>query len=234
MKNLRLTGPGVGVEKYDILTALATEGLASGGIRQISMLRLIALVTARYNWSADEVTIGQREMSQLWSVDERTAKRETKRLIEAKLLEIIRPGVRGRVASYRLCRDEIYQQTSTTWCKVGPDYDARMNTRKNGETLPDTKVVKVNFGNKMVELTSTTTWDKALQGIAVDQPGIYTAWFSTLNASEPDSEDILHIIAPSRFVADYVTTRFLALLENAMSKVCGRKIRCLICARDTD
>jgi len=50
------------------------------------MLRLISVVTARYNWRNDELSIGQRDMARLWAVNERTVKREMKRLTEANIL----------------------------------------------------------------------------------------------------------------------------------------------------
>ena len=82
----RFTGPQAGSQKYDLLTALAVAGLCGSPGFQTSMLRLIALVTARYNWARDELTVGQREMARMWSVDERTVKRELKRLTTAGVL----------------------------------------------------------------------------------------------------------------------------------------------------
>jgi hypothetical protein len=39
----------------------------------------MALITMRYNWQRDELTTGQGEIAPLWSVDERTVKREMAR-----------------------------------------------------------------------------------------------------------------------------------------------------------
>ena len=97
----RVTGPGSGVHKYDILTAVAIAGLHGSTTQQVSALRLISLITARYNWQRNELSIGQAEMARLWGVNERTAKREVKRLLAMGLLDVKRAGVRGRVASYR-------------------------------------------------------------------------------------------------------------------------------------
>ena len=44
------------------------------------MLRLIALITARYNWQRDELSVGQSEMARIWGVHDRTVKREVRRL----------------------------------------------------------------------------------------------------------------------------------------------------------
>lgn len=231
MHSQRLTGPGAGAEKYDLVTAMAVNGLATGGARQSTMLRLIALVTARYNWAADEVSIGQREMAALWSVDERTAKRETRRLIEAGLLEIKRPGVRGRVAAYRLRRDEIYRQTAPGWGNVGPDFDARMAARQDPAPAPTQerpKVVQVDFATRTVTPAASGPWRMVQARLAADQPGPHAAWFSQLTADQPDASGTLTIRAPSRFVAGYVTTRLLVQLERAVAIGYGRPLRCVI------
>ncbi|SED40156.1 hypothetical protein SAMN05519105_3917 [Rhodobacter sp. 24-YEA-8] len=239
MQSHRLTGPGAGSEKYDLLTAMAVNGLSAGGTRQATMMRLIALVTARYNWAADEVTIGQREMAALWSVDQRTAKRETRRLIDAGLLEISRPGVRGRVASYRLCRAEIYRQTAPGWASVGPDYDARMSARHivpeeapAAAEVSSPKVVQVNFGTRPVALPASAPWDKVLARLAADQPGTYAAWFSQLKGGEPGHDGTLRVVAPSRFLAVYIASRLMVPLERAVAYGYGCNLRCSVVTED--
>ncbi|MEM8776557.1 MAG: hypothetical protein AAGF53_16095, partial [Pseudomonadota bacterium] len=102
MEQHRIAGPEAGVQKYDILTSLSVAGLNGSSAFQTSMLRLIALVTARYNWRSDELSIGQRDIARMWSVNERTVKREIKRLLGYDILIRKRAGVRGRVATYRL------------------------------------------------------------------------------------------------------------------------------------
>lgn len=235
MQTQRVVGPGAGAEKYDLLTAMAVNGLATGGVRLASMMRLIALVTARYNWAADEMVIGQREMAALWSVEERTAKRETRRLVDCGLLEIKRPGVRGRVAAYRLCRTELYRQTASDWVNVGPDFDARMTARHNPEFLasPHPNVVRVDFATP----TPTTTahpWDRALSCLSVDQPGLYAVWFNQLKAELPEEGDVLRIYAPSRFIAGYVKTRLLVPLERAVTLGYGRALRCIVVSEGSE
>ena len=229
MRTQRVTGPGAGAEKYDLLTAMAVNGLAAGGARQATMMRLIALVTARYNWALDEVSIGQREMAALWSVDERTAKRETKRMIDAGLLAVKRPGVRGRVAAYRLCIDEIYRQTETGWTRVGPDYHARMDARTKAEVPPPppSTVVRVDFTARAPRPESPG-WAQVLERLEADQPQLYRAWFHQLTAAEPDVEGVLRISAPSRFVADYVSTHLMAPLTAAVRAGFGRALRCQV------
>lgn len=235
----RMTGPGAGAEKYDLLTAMAVSGLADGGVRQATMLRLIALITARYNWAADELSMGQREMAQLWSVDERTAKRETKRLIEAGLIEIKRPGVRGRVAAYRLRIDEIYRQTEAGWRCVGPDYQTRMRGRGAGDqpvpqALPASKVVHVDFSARPTPQANPgdDPWTKTMEVLSRQDGSLFQAWFAHLTLAAPARDDLLQIRAPSRFVATYVATRLMAKLEAAVQHAYGRAMRCAILAPD--
>lgn len=235
MQNQRLTGPAAGVEKYDLITALAVNGLAAGGGKQTSMMRLIALLTARYNWAADEVTIGQREMAALWAVDERTAKRETRRLIEAGLIEIKRPGIRGRVAAYHVNRQEIYRQSKADWGNVGPDYDARMTalqTSKVEEKPSEAKVVRLDFAPRPAANPKSHPWEKALARLATDQPRLYEAWFGHLQADLPDEDKILHILAPTKFIASYVSSRLMVSLERAVQLSYGHGIRCSVQAQE--
>lgn len=226
MRTQRVTGPGAGAEKYDLLTAMAVNGLAAGGARQATMMRLIALVTARYNWALDEVSIGQREMAALWSVDERTAKRETKRMIEAGLIAVKRPGVRGRVATYRLCIDEIYRQTETGWTSVGTDYQVRMDARTK-PLPPVSSVVRVDFTSRAPR-GGSSAWARTLERLEAEHPQLYRAWFHQLTAQEPDVDGVLQITAPSRFVADYVATHLMAPLTASVRVAFGHALRCQV------
>lgn len=144
----RMSGPKAGSMKYDLLTALSVTGLAGSLTLQASMTRLIALVTARYNWRLDEVSVGQRDLAKMWSVKERTVKREMKRLTDSKVLIQLRAGVRGRVGAYRLNYTEIWKQSEPLWKNVGPDFAERM-----AEFTPRDKVtvVKVDFSKKITE-----------------------------------------------------------------------------------
>jgi hypothetical protein len=82
-----------GALKYDLLTALNIMGLHGTPTEQTSLTRLMVLITARYNWRVEEVSIGHIEMARLWAVNDRTVKREMKRLLQMGVLICIRPGV---------------------------------------------------------------------------------------------------------------------------------------------
>jgi hypothetical protein len=121
-----VSGPGASVVKYDLLTALSLAGLRKGGTFQQSVLRLMVLITARYNWRHDELSMGQADIARLWSVDIRTVKREMKRLTQHEFLFLKRPARRGRVAAYGLNRAAILALSEDDWKDVGPDYVSRM------------------------------------------------------------------------------------------------------------
>lgn len=233
MQQLRLSGPGTGSDKYDLLTALSVVALAQGGQMQVSLLRLMVLVTARYNWAQDELSLGQREMAQMWSVDERTAKREVKRLLDLGLLSLLHKGVKGRVARYRLSYAEICRLTADHWARVGSDYQTRMAERHLTPTpappSPET-VVRVDFAARHKASPGPLAedpWGRVQQRLERADPVRHAAWFAPLGLASV-TEDLVVLQAPSGFAATYVTTHFIAVLEAACRAEFGAEIRCLV------
>ncbi len=224
MQHVRLAGPGSGAEKYDILTALAVKGLAASGVMQTSVLRLMALVTARYNWARDEVTIGQREMAQLWSVDERTAKRETKRLLAAGFLRLKRPGVKGRVAAYSLDMGALYRQTEDLWDRVGPDFVERMAAR---HAVPVPPPDRPAVAPPRPAEAPDGPWGRALRLLEDSQPAHFASWFSRLTVAA-HHEDELTLRAPSPFAAQYIATHLMKELDACVRACFGASCRCKV------
>ncbi|MBM3605618.1 MAG: hypothetical protein FJX25_12965 [Alphaproteobacteria bacterium] len=202
MKPKRSMGPHASVKKYDLLTAIAVAGLNGKPSFQTSVLRLVAVITARYNWKLDELTVGQRDLAKMWSVDERTVKREIKRLLDAKILLQLRPGVRGRVAAYRLNQDEVYRLTAPHWDQVGADFAARMEDSRITYPAAEEKVVRVDFRSKVPQ---DAAWERTFMRLAESDPLLYRSWFAAL-LFEGFSADVLKLRAPSSFVAQYVLT----------------------------
>ncbi len=231
MSQPRLTGPGAGSDKYDILTALSVAALASGGQLQVSLLRLMALVTARYNWTQDDLSLGQRDMAQLWSVDERTAKREVKRLLDCGLLLLLRPGVKGRVARYRLDLAAVRALTEVHWPKVGSDFHDRMSHRHR-PAAAQPRVVQVDFTarQRLSDMPDATPWERIRQRLQADDPARFNAWFATLQLDGQD-DHVVTLTAPSRFAAQYGATHLLRPLELAVRAELGTGLRCEIEAR---
>jgi hypothetical protein len=205
-----VSGPGASVVKYDLLTALSLAGLRKGGTFQQSVLRLMVLITARYNWRHDELSMGQADIARLWSVDIRTVKREMKRLTQHEFLFLKRPARRGRVAAYGLNRAAILALSEDDWKDVGPDYVSRMTGHaRQGNVVP----VDFKMRNEpdRSEPGSVPTdepaddWDRMRRVLGARDPAICASWFDPLRFLGL-KDGYLVLEAPSRFVASYVTT----------------------------
>jgi hypothetical protein len=181
------------------------------------VLRLMTLITARYNWSRDELAVGQREIAQLWSVDERTVKREMALLRARDWLVVKRQGARGRVSEYRLGIDRILADTAPTWACVGPDFELRMAGPEE-EASAGAKVVALNRAGAVAapDVSSGTEWALAGALLHAEDPGSFAAWLRALQRVER-AGGRLTLRAPSRFHAGYVQThlerRILAALR---------------------
>ncbi|QUS37321.1 DnaA N-terminal domain-containing protein [Falsirhodobacter algicola] len=193
----RLTGQGAASRKYDLLTAIGAAGLAGGPADQRLALRLIVLITARYDWRRDRLATGQREIAALWSVDERTVKREMARLRERGWLVLRRQGGRGRVAEYGLGLAQLLQDTAPHWAAIGPDLEERLTP----SPVPAGTSQVIPFPQPEGE----DPWTRILQSFAAEAPVLYSTWLRQLRPG-PLQGGELHLHAPSRFHASYVQT----------------------------
>ena len=201
MENRRITGAGA--VKYDILTALSVSGLNGSSADQLSMSRLISVITARYNWRNDELSMGQREMASLWGVRERTAKREVKRWLETGLLISRRSGVRGRVAAYRLNLHRICEITKPIWHLIGTDFTERMSSLLPGGD----RIIRLDTLRPATTPVSTAVgWDGVRDQLNRLFPAQYETWIAPLQAR--DDGETLVLEARSAFAAEYVQTHF--------------------------
>jgi hypothetical protein len=192
--------------KYDLLTALGAHACAGDKHRQRLALRLMVLITARYDWRSDMLTTGQREIAALWSVDERTVKREVARLRAMGWLVLKRPAARGRVACHGLGVAAILADTRPAWDGVGPDFVARL-AGPAPEAAPD-KVVPFPAPE-----TQAGPWGRIAAAWAAADPATHMAWIAPLRCDGlVDGRLILR--APSAFHATYLRTHHLALLEH--------------------
>ena len=222
MEHPRLTGVQAGSLKYDLLTALTVMALHGTPTEQTTALRLTALVTARYNWKMDEFCVGQRDMARMWNVNERTVKREVRRMIERGLITCTRQGVRGRVGAYRLNLATISQLSQPTWAAVGPDFAERME----GFSAPAAaNVVKVDFETRGapsvdLELPEKGTWRNVLQHLSRSDPSNLRNWYAKL-AFIGHSGGVVTLRAPSRFVGQFVEQRLSRALSLALEEELG-------------
>lgn len=202
-------------QKYDILTALMAYGMSQHRSVQTRVMRMMALITARYNWQRDELMIGQREIARLWSVDERTVKREMAKLRGAGWLVQKRKGARGRLSVYGLDLPRILQDTQPCWPLVGEDFAERMQPgappeQSAGNVVPLRAVPPPDGAGE-------GAWAAAQAILHAEAPLIYGTWFRSM--TEVEAEDgRLTLAAGSSFHATYVETHYRQLLLSAVRR----------------
>lgn len=204
--------------KYDILTALGTYALSRSKHDQRLVLRFITLLTARYNWARNELAVGQREIARLWSVDERTVKREMAKLRALGWLVVKRQGARGHVTEYRLDRDRMLSDTRGDWDKVGPDFDLRMQA---GQAPAETaNVVPLNATARIAapDVTEGSEWALARALLHSQDTASYGTWIAALDRVDRAGGRVI-LKAPSRFHASYVEAHLGARIFDALRAV---------------
>lgn len=225
----RPDGPQEAALKYDVLTLLGVIGLGGPASAQASMIRLITLITARYNWRSGEITVGRREIARLWCVDERTVKREMARLKAMGFVVLRRPGVRGRVAAYGLDFEAI--RAACDCDRVGPDFAARMAVQSgqgaggqgSGEAAPALGGNVIAFRAHAAEADAAPSeppseWSAARQRLRALGEAVHARWIAPLaRAGREDAR--LTLEAPSRYHAAYVERTHLDAILRALRAV---------------
>ena len=210
----KLAGPGAAARKYDLITALGAHALSLGKHDQRLVLRTITLMTARYNWGRDELSMGQREIAQLWSCDTRTVKRELAKLRALGWLVIKRQGARGRVATYGFDVARMLASTQGIWEAVGPDFALRLSDRPAETVVP----FPVKGMVAPPPLDEATEWGLARALLHAEDAGRYGAWVEALHR-RGRAGGRLTLKAPSRFHAAYVQTHLEGILLRACQSV---------------
>ena len=201
-------------KKYDLLSALTAFGLARDRSTQTRVMRLVSLITARYNWQRDELCVGQREIARLWSVDERTVKREMARLRSMGWLVQKSRGARGRISTYGLDLIQILEDTRPCWPLIGEDFVARLGP---DGAEPASNVVPLTRGAVPVP-TGDGLWSRAQAILADEQPALFQAWLSRLTEVEARQGRVI-LCAPSAFHEAYIATHFQQVLVAALRRV---------------
>ena len=215
MKQIRPVGRQAASRKYDILTALGAFACAGDKHLQRLVLRFMTLIVARYNWQADELSIGQAEIALLWSVDARTVKREMARLRDMGWLVQKRAAARGRVAAHGVDLDCILRVTRPHWPAIGSDFVARLQDPHSTPDAVPGNVVAFPRAAPVEVPEGATPWDKVLARLAAEDPALYATWFASLRLRDAKGEAPV-IVAPSRFHATFVSTHYLGRLMAAM------------------
>ncbi|WP_116134050.1 DnaA N-terminal domain-containing protein [Tropicimonas sp. IMCC34043] len=207
----RAVGRNAGAVKYDVLTALGAFALTQDRALQILVLRLILLITARYNWQRAEFCVGRPEMARLWGIDVRQVKRIVARLLSLGWIEVRRAGARGRITTYTVRFDTILSVSEIAWDNVGADFVARMREATGRSAAPEQGSV-VPFPTRPRDtIVEDGPWGQVRARIAAADPALYAAWIAPLVPAGNDDATLL-LRAPSRFHASYVATHHAARL----------------------
>ncbi|MHA3979135.1 DnaA N-terminal domain-containing protein [Halovulum sp. GXIMD14794] len=215
----KLVGRNAASRKYDLIAALGAHALSADKHRQRLVLRLITLVTARYNWRLEELCVGQREIARLWAVNERTVKRDMATLRNMGWLVVKRQGVRGRVSVMTLDLERLWRDTAPSWPALGPDFEARMAEQAPSAEPPDSNVVPLNLPQGALP-DGEGPWPEICRALEAEDPAAYRHWFSRLELDHTDN-GILGLTAPNRFIASYVETHLTPHLLRAAYPVLG-------------
>jgi hypothetical protein len=203
----RIVGAGASAVKYDVLTALLVTAAQGEPVAARLALRLSLLITARYNWRTGSFAVGQRELARMWGVTERTAKRDMAAMRARGWIVLAVPAARGRVAQYRIELPAVLRETLPHWAAIGPDFVARMSDAPEPASETGGNVVPLRREPAPTVQDDGTGWAAAAAQLQAADRAIYNAWFAGLQPLELSS-GILTLLAPSRFVADYVRTHF--------------------------
>jgi hypothetical protein len=209
-------GQNATTRKYDLISVLGAHGLASGKAGQRLALRLICLMTARYNWLSNELSVGQGEIAKLWSVDLRTVKREMAVLRNRGWLVEKRGAARGRVTLYGLGIDQILADTKPGWALIGPDLVARLDGPAKTEMATPSNVVQ--FAPLSAGGADNSVWGQAKALLYDKQPTVFAAWIAGLTLISDEGGHI-ELKAPSVFHASYVSIHQTADILAALRRV---------------
>jgi len=188
-------------------------GLSLGKHEQRLVLRFITLITARYNWSRDELCVGQREIARLWSCNERTVKRDMAKLRGLGWLVVKRQGARGRVTEYGVDVEGTLRATEAIWPAIGPDYVVRLSPAP-----APTVVAFPSGGQEAPAVDEATEWGLAQLILHQQDPARFGAWLKGLQRVGR-AGGRLTLRAPSRFHAAYVQTHLLGAVLAACEAV---------------
>jgi len=208
MRATKAVGPGAAALKYDILTALLSLSVHDDGVDGRLSHRLALLITARFSWRTETFAVGIHELARLWSVTDRTAKREMAQMRARGWISVARAARRGRVAEHRIHIQVVLDATRPCWPSVGQDFVLRMG--QGGETVDQT-VVPFPTGGKptAAPVPDGSVWSAASMLLHEQNAAVHASWFAGLVQAGVE-QGKLELVAPTRFAASYVQTHHLA------------------------
>jgi hypothetical protein len=212
---MKPVGRDAATKKYDILSAMLAHGLRQDKHKQRLIMRLMALITTRYNWQRDELTMGQTEIAKLWDVDTRTVKREMAKLRSLGWLVEKRAAARGRVAMHGIAIDQIMMDTKPAWAAIGPDFVARVQP---GTAEVSTAANVVPLRPVSAPVSDGTLWAEAQKVFHAQDEAGFAAWIEKLSVVGYEAGELM-VMAPSRFHATYVATNLSARLMVILRRI---------------
>lgn len=226
MQASRLAGAEAASQKYDILTALGCHALTGPPGVQRLILRFITLITARYNWRTGRLHVGQREIARLWSVDERTVKREMAKLRTLGWVTLVSPARRGRVAIHALDLRSIRATTREAWPRIGEDFEARMagtGSATAGGTVvqfPRPEAVPAQAEDDVPEPRPDDPWAEIRRALQLEDAVVFASWFEVIRSPGRAGETLI-LVSPNAFHASYLRTHYAERLASAARRTCG-------------
>ena len=225
MLQVRPVGRDAATQKYDILSALAALALSQDKHAQRRIVRLMALITTRYNWQRNELSMGQQEIARLWCVDLRTVKREMARLRAMGWIVETRAAARGRVAGHALDLGLILRETEGVWPNIGPDFVARQAAGGAGaEPRPaaamPTNVVPFHAAvpDDPDDPDGAGLWSMARREFQAQDAVSFASWIARLTEVGRDGGRLC-VMAPSRFHRTYVETHLAERLVRILRRL---------------
>ena len=197
-------GPSAGAAKYDVLTALLVMASQGETVEARLALRLSLLITARFNWRKGVFAVGQKELARMWGVTERTVKREMAEMRARGWIEVAVPAARGRVAEHRIMFANVLGETMPFWSAVGPDFAARLTGAPESEGQGGNVVP---LRREFTPMPAEGIWGAVATRLKGQDAAVFDAWFAQLVFVDV-ANGVLTLLAPSKFLADYVGTHY--------------------------
>ena len=217
MLQKKAVGRAGATRKYDLLTILGTYALSQDRGLQRQTLRLICLITARYNWQHDQLSVGQAEIARLWSVDPRTVQREMAAFRDRGWLVEKRAAARGRVTLYGLGIAQILEDTRESWQRVGPDLVERLGAETAADAPGAANVIPFPQPTAEAPPPDGTPWGEVSRLLYAEDASMFRAWLAGLRAQGEGSAMILE--ATGGFQARYIETHLKRRIELALAHV---------------
>lgn len=218
------SGQGAASRKYDLLTALGVHACAGTKFQQRLALRFMTVITARYNWQRDELTMGRAELARLWQVNERTVKRELAKLKTSGWMFVKRAAARGRVTVYGIDWVRVLRDTEIAWAHVGPDFVLRAAELAGKPEAADADRKVVAFPSAR---EGDTEWDRALSYLSQQDSAFFVSWLAPVRRIGL-AAGVLELEAPTAFHAQYLNTQAGARLLGAVRMVAPQVHRVVV------